>query len=385
MKKLISLLLAMLMLAGTALAEPLAEENATLTYEEVEMYLTALGKTALESGVSDTAQSEDGTTSVSFSGGALLIADETLQENTAILGAVLGYGQPCPRGLIVGDSLQQLLAVYPNDNANLQGTYFDAALYIAGEKPEATAGWLLRDGQRITEITHCVFHWTADGVTTAGVTYFLEQDMITEINVFCMGELVEEAQALELMNEVAEMQEINEYFAFPKSEDGSQLDPFDREDLTFAGMDFLDLTVEMATEALGSAPVDEWSQDSTGEYLRLKQWDGVSLLFVYDANKQFLRVDSMTVNDDVLEGPRGVRIGDMMEQVMYRFTHGQGATVENGYTLYGDGQTAPYGILSYGEETATITYTLALEDGKTVIWHLTFVNGELQSMNMLLR
>ena len=37
------------------------------------------------------------------------------------------------------------------------------------------------------------------------------------------------------------------------------------------------------------------------------------------------------------------------------------------------------------DETVTITYTLALDDDQTVIWHLTFVENMLQSMNMLLR
>jgi len=71
--------------------------------------------------------------------------------------------------------------------------------------------------------------------------------------------------------------------------------------------------------------------------------------------------------------------------VMYRFRHGEGGSLENGVALYGDGKNAPYGVINYGDETVTITYTLALDDDQTVIWHLTFVENMLQSMNMLLR
>lgn len=384
MKKLISLLLALLLATGIALAEPATEESAALTYEELEMYLDELVKEAMASG-EVTIVSEENSVSAVFSGATLRIADETLSENTAVLSAVLSHDTECPRGLKAGDTLAQLLAAYPNDNATLSGTYFDAALYVAGEKPVVTVGWLLRDGQRVTEVTHCVYHWLADGVIRCGVRYTLDQGTIIGIEVFGLDSRIEESEALSEVAEVADMQEFNEYFAYPQSEDGSLLSPFEREDLSFAGMDFLDLTVEMATEALGSSPVDEWTQDSTGEYLRLKQWDGVSILFVYDANKQFLRVDSLTVNDDVLEGPRGVRVGDWMDSVLFRFRHSEGGTGESGVILYGDGQTAPYGVLTYSDETTTLTYTLALDEKNTVIWHLTFVDAKLQSMNLLLR
>lgn len=389
MKKLIALLLALLLCLGTAMAEPVkSEESATLTYEELEIYLARLAKEVLAVKEATTATDDAGNTSVSFPGGVMHIADEALSETTAILGADLEVGAACPRGLKVGDTLAMLLETYPNDNPFLFGTYYDAALYTADEKPEAKAGWVLRDGQRVQEVVHAVYHWTEDGVISCGVSYTLDRDTIVGISVFGMENLVDEETALTSLNNVAAMQENSEYFAYPTSLDGSTLAPFEREDLSFAGLDILDLTVEMATEALGSAPVDEWTEDNTGDqrqYLRLKQWEDVSILFLYDANKEFLRMDSITINGDSIEGPRGVRVGDLMDSVMYRFRHSEGSALENGIALYGDGQAAPYGVLSYGETTATITYTLALEDEQTVIWHLTFAEGELQSMNMLLR
>lgn len=385
MKKMMALFLALMLMVCGAAAESMVEESANLTYEELEIYLANLGKIALESKETVVSADEDGMPTAAFPGGVLSISDEVLKETTVVLGAILNADQACPRGLKIGDSVDALLAAYPNDNAALAGTYYDAALYVSGEKPEMSAGWVLRDGQRITDVVHGLYAWQADGVIACGVRYQVEEGVITGVEVYGMSDLVEESEAMIQIDEVATMQEMQEYFAYPTSEIGSEMAMFAREDLVFAGMDFLDLTAEMATAALGSAQVDQWTEDSTGEYLRLKQWEDISILFVYDANKQFLRVDSLTVNGVGIEGPRGVRVDDLLEDVMYRFRHGEGGSLENGVALYGDGQTAPYGVINYGEETVTLTYTLDLGDGKTVIWHLTFAEDRLQSMNMLLR
>ncbi|MBQ4074183.1 MAG: hypothetical protein IJD39_03140 [Clostridia bacterium] len=384
MKKLISLLLALLLITGACLAEPMTEEAAYPTYEELEIYLSALRQRSLEGSVEIT-KADNGDTLAIVSEGLLRIADETLDKNTAVLGAVLDPTAACPRGLMIGDSLSKLLSTYPNHNPDLAGNYNDAALYISGSKPEAVLGWVLRDGQRVTQVTHCIYHWVADGVISCGVSYQIDNDMIVNIAVFGMDQRIDETQALQEIADTAEIQEATHYFAYPKSEDGSLLAPFVREDLSFGGLDFLDLTPEMATAVLGSSPVDEWKQDSSGEYLRIRQWDGVSIYFNYDSSKQFKQVNSMLINGDTLEGPRGVRVGDSMESVMYRFSHGQGGTVDNGIALYGDGVNAPFGILAYGETTATINYALSPDGEALVHWQLTFVGGKLQEMRMLLR
>lgn len=385
MKKLISFVLAFLLFAGAGVAEPAVEESAPVTYEELEIYLSSLAESAVASGKVEMVPGTDGVNSAVFSGGTLLISDEQLSENSAVLGAVLSPGQADPRGLHLGDTLDELLAVYPNDNPDLYGTYYDAALYLAGEKPEATMGWILRDGQRVQQVVHCVYSWLPEGVVRCGIRYQVDQESIVGIEIFGLDSLIEEAEALESISDIAQMQEIREYFAYPKDENGALLTPFEREDLSFAGIDFLDVTPDDAAQALGKAQVDEWTKDSNGENLRLQQWEGLSLLFVYDAGKNFLRVDTLTITDDTWEGPRGVRVGDVMDSVMNRFRHGEGGAAENGVILYGDGQNAPFGVLAYGDQTATITYSLALDEEKTVIWHLTFADAQLQSMRMLLR
>lgn len=387
MKKLMAMLLACCLLLGSAaLAESPAEESVKLTYEELQMYMAALRDQALAAGEISMVSSQDGPTMAVTAVGNLNIADEQLTQTTAVVGAQLASGVADPRGVMVGHSLSDVLAAYPNDNPDLMGTYYDAALFVSGEKPEAAVGWALRDGQRVTEVTYAVFHWVSDeDVIRCGVTYSLDQGEVTDIEVFGMDSAVSEEDALTEIQNVAQMQENQEYFAYPQSQLGTDLAVFQREDLSFAGLDLLDLTPESALQALGEATVDEWTEDSNGEWMRLREWDGATALFVYSAEKQFLRLDTLTLENDRLEGPRGVRVGDFMDSVIRRFRHNEGGRQENGnILLYGDGQNAPYGVVAYGEASSSITYTQAVED-KTVIWQLTFLDGELETMIFMLR
>ncbi|MBR1584803.1 MAG: hypothetical protein IJ662_04625 [Clostridia bacterium] len=394
MKKLMSLLVALLMLINcAALAEEwtdeqvLAEENAFLTQEELELYLNVLTGDALAFGV-DHAETdpETGVTAITYAGNArLLIADEELSETSAVLGATLNEMQEDLRGIHLGESLADVLSVYPNDNPDLYGTRYDAALYVNDERPEATVGYILRDGQRVSEVTHLIFTWEDDRVIRSGVTYTFDQDMVSGIEIFGLDAAVEESAALEEIGNVAIMQENTEYSAYPVSVYGGDLTAFDESDLTFGGLDFLQLTPESAAAVLGQPQVDDWMEDSTGEYLRTQEWEAVSIVFLYNGQRKFQQVDSLTVYDDVIEGPRAVRIDDTMDSVMNRFLHGQNTQLENGIALYGDGVTAPYGVLAYAEVTATVTYALTTQVGSTVIWQLTFQDGTLLNYRMLLR
>ena len=385
MKKMLALLLSLLLIALPALAEPLEEQSVELTYEELEMYLAAIARAAMSDADASVSQTSDGVNVCTFAGGEMIIADEQLSESTAVLGVTLFENQPDPRGVYIGDTLDQLLRVYPNDNNGLYGSHYDAALYVMGDKPEISVGYLLRDGQRVTEVVYRVYHWLPDGVVACGISYGLDQGQIIGIQVFGMDSLTEEEEALQEIASVGDMQEIRDYYAYPQSADGTLLSPFDREDLSFSGVDFLDLTAEAAMDAFGAPNTDEWTQDSTGEMLRTLTWDGISLMLAYDAQRSFLRVDSLVITDDVMEGPRGTRVGDWMDTVIYRFRHSEGGLQDAGVVLYGDGETPPFGLLAYGPDSASLTYSFKLDDGRVVIWYVTFEDATLDSMRLLLR
>ena len=385
MKRLIALLLCLFLLMPSALATEV-EESAPLSYEELQLYLAKLPGIALQNSVS-VGKAGDGRTIADTDCGRLTLAGDKLTADTVVTEADLSVHQAGPRGLYLGDTLEMLLATYPNDNPDLGGTYYDAALYITGEKPEVVCGYLLRDGQRVTQVTHMIYHWLESGsVIRCGAEYTLDQGTITGIRVFGMQDEIDENTAVQEINDCAVMQESSEYKAYPQSTAGDELAPFEREDLYFSGLDLLELTMEDAIAVLGDAPVDDWMEDSDGGYLRLRQWDGISLLFDYDADKRFKGLDTVIINDESIEGPRGVRVGDAMETVIYRFLHDQGGITESGILLYGDGENPPYGICAYSEETATLTYTQTVNE-KTFIWHMTFSNdtGLMTGMRFLIR
>ena len=392
MKKLFCLTLSLIMLlTSAAFAEPVpGDESAALTREEIAMYLDSLVSAALEEGSFATEENGVGMTEVQYSGALLVIADEQLTETTAVVSAFLEEETADLRGLFIGSSLEEVLAAYPNDNPNLAGTYYDAVLFITGEKPEMSVGYLLRDGQRVTNVVYDVYSWQPEGVSVSQVIYRLDNGYVSDIMVFADG-LNDEAEVLQSVQELADMQEISEYTPYPVSADnGEALAPFDREDLAITvrgrkAADFLDLNAEDMIAVFGNPPVDEWTEDSDGSFLRLMQWEGVSLLLKYDAQRKFVAVDSLTINDGVLEGPRGVRVGDTLDSVIFRFRHAEVFGAEDTVSLYGDGHTLPYGVLAYSPESAEVTYAFSLEDGRSVVWHMTFVIGELQSMTLMLR
>ena len=392
MKKLLAMLLAALMIlsAVPALGEdaPAADDNADLTREEIELYLAVLAGDALALGVDRTeVNAAAGETTVTYFGDArLTIADEELSENSAVLSAVLNSAQEDLRGLHIGDPLQDVLNVYPNNNPDLSGTYYDAALYVNDGETQTAVGYLLREGQQVTEVTHLVFTPQEDGrYNRCGITYAVRQNAVAGIRLFGLDALVDKADALEEIANVAQMQEMREFTPYASNLPGESMEPFQESDLFFGGLDFMNLTNEAAVALLGETPVDDWLEDSTGEWLRTRQWDDVSIVFLYDSQKQFIRLDSLTIMGSGMEGPRGVRVDDTMESVMNRFRQGENNPLPEGIALYGDGETPPYGVLAYGDVTATLTYVLRTASGQNVIWNLTFEDGLLQSHRMLLR
>ena len=396
MKKTVSVLLALLLLlCAAALAEgaPEAEESPALTYEEVQLYLKRLVSDALKDkdlGVSVSLE-EGGAMQALFSGGTLRIGEETLMETTAVLEAELAMGQEDPRGLFIGSSLGELLNAYPNDNPGLYGSYFDAALYVRGEKPEASVGYVLRDGQRVSQVVHEVYSWQADGVICCRVRYEIRDGMVFAIAIEDVDELIPEADALQKIGEVAAIQENTEYFMYPADENGA-LEPFAREDLGLRTadlklVDLLDLNAETAAEAFGPAAQDTWSADETADpprQMRQMEWNGISLLLVYDQNRSEIQQKVLTVVGRELEGPRGVRVGDTLDSVLNRFRHQIEMAGDSAFLLYGDGQSAPFGALNYTVYGAEVQYALALEDGQAVYLHLSFTDGVLDEMILML-
>lgn len=379
MKKTLSVLLVLALLLTPAMASE-NEEAARLSVEEINIYISRVVAEALAGEHSVQPLSGGEGAWVTFAGGELTIAEETFDDNATVYYYEIAPGHLCPRGLMVGDTLETLLATYPNDNVNLAGDYNSACLYLSGTVEEGVEyGGVARDGQRILSVGHYALETSQDGAMGVGVVYALSDGMITGITVGGMNRLLSDEEVVESVNAIADLQEKNEYFAYPTSQNGAELDMFMREDLQFSDLDFIDLTPDSAMTVLGAAQSDTWMVDSTGENLRFMQWDGIEIIFRYDAAKNFISVHTFAMNDDIFDGPRGVRVGDTYFSVRERFMFGQGETTENTVYLYGDGLTPPYATQVTSQNTAVLTYVLE-EGGRNIAFYITFdINWIVQS------
>jgi hypothetical protein len=292
----------------------------------------------------------------------------------------------CPRGVYVSDTQQALLSAYADENPTLLGSEDFAVLYLSDSLPEeALWGWVQRDGQQIQAVQYAVHECLSENkYTDCGLLYSMSDGYITAVRAYGLSVSVSRAQVEDTVAGVLEVQQDQTYFNYPQSSTGTDLEPFEREDLIFSGMDFLGLTPESAIEALGPFETESWLQDDNGEWLRTIQWAGAEITFVYSGDKVFKRVDTLAVSLRGFEGPRGVQVGDTFSSVLMRFRHSEGEFDGTSTdVLYGDGQTPPFGLAEYEETTATLHYACPIEGGgdiKSVTLHMIFVDTILSEL-----
>jgi hypothetical protein len=214
--------------------------------------------------------------------------------------------------------------------------------------------------------------------------YSLGDGYITAVRAYGLSVSVSQAKVEETIAGVLAIQKEQAYFNYPQSSVGTDIDPFEREDLLFSGLDFLGLTPEAAVASLGTFETESWLQDDNGEWLRIIQWPNAEITFAYSRDKVFKRVDTFAVNQRGIEGPRGVQVGDTLSSVLMRFRHSEGEfDGTSSEVLYGDVKTPPYGLAEYDAATATLHYACPIEGGgdvKSVTLHMIFVDTILSEL-----
>jgi hypothetical protein len=292
----------------------------------------------------------------------------------------------CPRGIGVFDTQQVLLEAFANENPTLLGSQDFAVLYLSDSLPEeALWGWVQRDGQQIQAVQYAVHErLSEDKYTDCGLLYSLGDGYITAVRAYGLSVSVSQAKVEETIAGVLAIQKEQAYFNYPQSSVGTDIDPFEREDLLFSGLDFLGLTPEAAVASLGTFETESWLQDDNGEWLRIIQWPNAEITFAYSRDKVFKRVDTFAVNQRGIEGPRGVQVGDTLSSVLMRFRHSEGEfDGTSSEVLYGDVKTPPYGLAEYDAATATLHYACPIEGGgdvKSVTLHMIFVDTILSEL-----
>ena len=367
MKRIVSLLIACVLALGCL---PAFADAAYPTADEIAAYCDTLLQTALTLPPVSPEEAEDGGWCFDYGTFSLYSEDQTLTADSGILLAELLPGEDSlrdMRGIGPGSTVQEALAAYPLDNQDLAGAYDEAVLYINGILPDAVrVGSIVRSGSHILLIDHTVYMPSGEQVQAASVLYTLENNRVTAVQLIPAVETDNLEDVQEEIFRLSELQEQREYSAY-RAETPT---PLAREDLTFGPIDFLSATEADLTAALGAPDSDIWEEEEAG-YLHTLQWDGVQAILRCDAQKQNGVLHYLQIYSERLEGPRGMHMEDSMETVLALFPR-EG----EGDVLYGDGDNAPTGVISYGPEAVTVLYAAEAEEEQVAL-KLDFVDDAL--------
>ena len=299
-----------------------------------------------------------------------------------------------PRGIRLGSPVEALIAAYGWENPELYGDGSFAALYTLHQGAQGVYwAWAeLNEGQPMS--VRCAVHaaiGTSGKFTDAGVLYQLQDGVVASIQVYGLSQTMTLADAESNLRAVLSVQSAargDEHFdneatfqtaGYYQKSDAS---PFDGNDLVFAGIDFFAMDQASAQAAFGAQQGESWVQDDTGEWLQVLEHPAATLTYVTDANKQNARLESISIMQAGLMGPRGIQIGDSLDAVAMKFqSDGTGETRDGEALLYGDGRAAPYGALMTSGYAATLRYAAIVQDTagfeREIIFHLAFSDGRL--------
>lgn len=289
-----------------------------------------------------------------------------------------------PRGTAVDMFTDDVLSAFYSENPSLEGSRSFAVLYMGDSLPQdAVWAWVQRDGQRVMSIQYAIHQQRAtggEGYTDAGLIYTIQGDMVAAIRAYGLDEYSTEAQVQENLSAVRQVMQETGYARVPVSYVGTDLEAFGLADLDFAGVSLLTMAPQEAEDVLGQCLEDHWMEDDTGEFIRMMEFAGCDVTFVYDAARENPRLNSLSIAVDGMEGPRCVRIGDTFSSVLSRFRYGEGEYSDLTEILYGDPAGSTYGLAEYGADaSATLTYAFE-NSGRQVVLHLTFTTMELSEI-----
>ena len=350
-----------------------AEENAkVVTAAELDELLErvraqALTEELLNDPAGEDAESEDGTfflyEAVGFyAEGTEMTADTPV--NTLVFDC---DEENVLRGTGMNSRVEDVLAAFPLDNADLAGTREDAILYLRETEAGFAYGRILRDGQWINTVEYGEV--VSDGKMSCrtAVTYSLENGTVNAIRVSGLnpagGELMDASQAEEFYNELIQLAGCEDYETVKTSRNGLELTALDAEDLIVGDLPY----VTMKPGDLPGTPETEIIDNEDGTWLLRCDGDGYEAVFRCGEHGEDAEILSFTILDDGIEGPRSVRIGDIFSDDFNRFRNGENEMGEDmTELLYGTEGTAPYGVAFYDFSAMTLRYVTDTPEGPQV-------------------
>ncbi len=286
-----------------------------------------------------------------------------------------------PRGMTIAASINDLLAAFANENEQLHGNKNFAILYSNENMPqEFMWGWVLRSGQEIYGVEYTANEKNDQGNYSYSGFYFeISDGFISSVTAFGLNNEATLQEVESNIKMVGEVEVDQSYFAYPTSTIGTDLQPFNREDMMFGGVDYIGMEPETAIKVFGQPTFDDYMEDGQ-EWMRTLQWEGMEIVFSYDMNKNFVGVDTINI-DGAQEGPRGVKIGDSLSSVIKRFKFGEGEYDGQVDHLYGKEDSGEYGQAEYGTDgDAVIRYVTTITEGENhqqVMFYLIFFQDAL--------
>ena len=370
MKRILCLLTAvMLCLILPAAAE---ENTKVVTAAELDELLErvraqALTEELLNDPAGEDAESEDGTfclyEAVGFyAEGTEMTADTPV--NTLVFDC---DEENVLRGTGMNSRVEDVLAAFPLDNADLAGTREDAILYLRETEAGFAYGRILRDGQWINTVEYGEVVSDGEMSCRTAVTYSLENGTVNAIRVSGLnpagGELMDASQAEEFYNELIQLAGCENYRAVKTSRNGLELTVLDAEELIVGGLPY----VTMKPGDLPGTPETEIIDNEDGTWLLRCDGDGYEAVFRCGEHGEDAEILSFTILDDGVEGPRSVRIGDIFSDDFNRFRNGENEMGEDmTELLYGTEGTAPYGVAFYDFSAMTLRYVTDTPEGLQV-------------------
>ena len=372
------MLLISLLLTGAACGEasPLAAEEIASFAEQVRAL--ADGAKILNDPTLEEAVSEDGI-ALQYDFGILYADRPSWSAETGLMAAQIMDAEVAgPRGLAINRTVNEVMDAVPCGNEGMYGTREAAALYLTGN-PETgfLYGRAERDGQRLSAMEYGAVDMAAGtkislilGISGDGVSFMRLEGLGETFSPEALADFYQEMEAL--TGEYA-------YSRVPRSLTGTDLARFQEGDLYFASLSYP--TAEPAV--FGHNVEDMLSDNDDGTWLRRIDGDGFEMVFSCDAAGENVTPLSYAIRSPDLEGPRGVRLGDLFHEDFTRFRSGEGQLSEDGLTevLYGTPGTAPYGLAEYGNGSEMtlryVTETLGGPDVELILRYEDTVLSEI--------
>lgn len=376
MKKVVVFFLALSFVFCCAVAENTGDR--LLEAEEVQqMFRGMLGQLAEADDVLMWDENGVSCCSVQEGGNVVMLSnDEEPGADADVLGVIIREGADL-RNITAGMHTEEVIRMYPCDNPAMQGNEYTALLYMQSDyaaEGRIRMAYAARNAGENEGLYYsdCTFSDDGEYVYEFGVFYHTEGDIVTGIRYY--RNTVPAAQFNLLLDELTDSLENGTYIPELSPADGDAVAPFDEEDLIFSVMNVPALTAEEAFILFGNADVDVWAEDTTGDYLRICQWEHVETVLLYTKDRQFVRLYSIRFTGSDMPGPRGIKTGDSAESVLRLFCHDE----DNGI-LYGNVDVLPYGIRTQTDDADCISYAASLGERQATL-SLTFYDDALSEI-----